>query len=324
MKSGRDKGRHQNQDKNQDKEIKSGLIIKAISGYFYVVTEDKLTYTCRAKGAFRKDNQSPLAGDYIDFEVTPNEDLKGTVSAIKERKNHFRRPQFANLDTLFIIVSIIKPRPNLLNIDKLLAICEYKEIKPVIVFTKVDLVDDDMTKSYEKIYKKTGYEVIKINNDQPDNIDEVKEQIKPFIKDKLCGFAGNTGVGKSSLLNNISPNLGLLTGEISEKLGRGKHTTRCVELFYLEEFGGYVADTPGFGCVDVMYYVMMMKCELVYCFKEFVPYVPECKFRDCTHICESGCAVIQAVKDNIIASERHENYVLLYKEVENLKKDWEK
>lgn len=304
------------------KEIKSGLIYKAISGYYYVLTEDKVVHTCRAKGAFRKAKMPPLVGDYIDFEVTPNEELKGTVSAIKERKNQFRRPPFANLDTLFIIVSITKPRPNYLNIDKLLIICEYKNIKPVLVLTKIDLVDDGEIDKFIEIYKKAGYDVLAINNSQPDNIDEIKEKFKPYIKGKLCGFAGNTGVGKSSLLNNISPELRLMTGEISQKLGRGKHTTRYIELFYLDEFEGYVADTPGFGSVDVMQYVMIMKCDLELCFNEFSPYLNTCKFKNCMHLCETGCSVIKAVEDGIIAEERHENYVYLYREAADLK-EWD-
>lgn len=302
-----------------DKEIKSGLIYKAISGFYYVLTNDKEEYTCRAKGAFRKDKTSPLVGDNIEFEITPNEELTGTVSAINPRKNEFRRPPFANLDTLFIIVSITKPAPNFLNIDKLLIICEYMSIKPIIVLTKIDLQDESIVQEFLEIYEKTGYDVVKINNNQPDNIDEIKETFKPYIKGNICGFAGNTGVGKSSLLNNISPELALLTGEISEKLGRGKHTTRHIELFYLEEFDGYVADTPGFGSVDMMCYAVINKNDLASCFIEFEHYMHECKFNDCMHLCEKGCAVIKAVEEDLIASERHDNYVLLYKECEKLK-----
>lgn len=301
------------------KEIRSGLIFKAISGYFYVLTENKEVYTCGAKGAFRKSKIPPLVGDYIDFEITSNDELKGVISSINPRKNEFRRPPFANLDTLFIIVSINKPSPNFLNIDKLLIICEYKNIKPIIVLTKIDLEDEGVIQEFVNIYEKAGYDVVKINNNQPDNIDEIKETFRPYIKGNICGFAGNTGVGKSSLLNNISPELTLLTGEISEKLGRGKHTTRHIELFYIEEFDGYVADTPGFGSVDMLYYAVIMKQDLASCFIEFEPYINECKFNDCNHLCEKGCAVIKAVEDDVIAYERHENYVFLYKECEKLK-----
>lgn len=302
-------------------EIKTGLIYKAISGFYYVKVENE-SYECKAKGAFRNSNKSPLVGDYVEIEVTPNEDLKGTVSSINERRNEFTRPPFANLDNMFIVVSIVKPSPNILTIDKLLTICEYKDINPIIVITKTDLVEEEVIQKFENIYKKACYDVLRINNNSPDNLEEIKGKIKPYIKDNVSGFAGNTGVGKSSLINNIAPNLQLATGVISKKLGRGKHTTRHVELYYLDEFEGYVADTPGFGSVEVMQYDVIMKDKLELCFREFEPYINNCKFNDCAHLCEKGCAVIEAVNDGIIAKERHESYITLYNDSKKIK-SWE-
>lgn len=302
-------------------ETKTGLIYKAISGFYYVLS-DGVSYECKAKGAFRNENKSPLVGDYVEIEITPNEDKKGTVSQIKERKNEFTRPPFANLDNMFIIVSIVKPAPNLLTIDKLLTICEYKDINPVIVITKTDLAKEEVVAQFEEIYQKSGYDVLRINNNAPDNLEDIKAKLKPYIKGKVSGFAGNTGVGKSSLINNIAPKLELATGVISQKLGRGKHTTRHVQLYYLDEFEGYVADTPGFGSVEVMQYDIIMKDKLELCFREFEPYLNNCKFSDCAHLCEKGCGIVKAVQDGVIAKSRHENYVSLYNEAQKIK-SWE-
>lgn len=302
-------------------EIKTGLIYKAISGFYYVLAEGQ-SYECKAKGAFRNENKSPLVGDYVEIEITPNEELKGTVSTILDRRNTFTRPPFANLDNMFIVVSIVKPSPNLLTIDKLLTICEYKDINPVIVITKTDLTSEDVIDNLEQIYKKACYDVIKLNNVEPENLEEIKAKMKPYIKDSVSGFAGNTGVGKSSLINNIAPNLELATGVISQKLGRGKHTTRHVQLYYLDEFEGYVADTPGFGSVEVMQYDVIMKDKLELCFREFEPYLDKCKFNDCAHLCEKGCAIVEAVANGDIAKQRHENYVTLYNEAQKIK-SWE-
>ncbi len=302
-------------------EIKTGLIYKAISGFYYVKVDNQ-SYECRAKGAFRNANESPLVGDYVEIEVTPNEEFKGTVSSIKQRKNQFTRPPFANLDNMFIVVSIVKPSPNLLTIDKLLTICEFKDINPIIVITKTDLADENTIQEFENIYKKSCYDVLRINNNSPDNLEDIKLKLKPYIKGNVSGFAGNTGVGKSSLINNIAPNLQLATGVISEKLGRGKHTTRHVELYFLDEFEGYVADTPGFGSVEVMQYDVIMKDKLELCFREFQPFIGNCKFNDCAHLCEKGCAIIQALNDGIIAPQRHNNYISLYNESKKIK-SWE-
>lgn len=299
-------------------ERKTGLIYKAISGFYYVLSDGD-SYECKAKGAFRNANKSPLVGDYVEIELTPNEELKGTVCEINERKNEFTRPPFANLDNMFIIVSIVKPSPNFLTIDKLLTICEYKDINPVIIITKTDLADEKLTREFEEIYIKSGFDVLQINNNSPDNLEEFKLKLKPYFQGKVSGFAGNTGVGKSSLINNIAPNLKLSTGVISEKLGRGKHTTRHVQLYYLDEFEGYVADTPGFGSVEVMQYDIIMKDKLALCFREFEPYIDKCKFNNCAHLCEKGCAIVSAVKDGEIPKQRHDNYVTLYNEAQKIK-----
>lgn len=287
-----------------------GIIIKALSGFYYVKCNE-IIYSCRAKGAFRNSNECPLVGDYVTIEL--GEDNTGTVSKIHERKNEFLRPPIANLDKLFIVISTCEPTPNRLNIDKLTAICEYKDIEPVIVITKTDLVDDF---HLLETYKNVGYSTIYLSNVDTNNFEEIHAQ----LNGSLSAFAGNTGVGKSSLLNNIFPDLTLATSHISKKLGRGRHTTRHVELFPVDN--GYVADTPGFGSMDIGKYDIIYKDKLELCFKEFAPHLNQCKFTGCSHTTEKGCAILAAVESGEISASRFESYVALYNDAKNLK-EWE-
>jgi ribosome small subunit-dependent GTPase A len=226
------------------------------------------------------------------------------------------RPPLANIDTLFIVSSIIDPQINTVVLDRLIAIAEYKEIEPVIVFTKVDL--DESYKKYVDIYNKAGFKTIVCDNKTGSGSDEVKS----LLKDKISAFAGNTGVGKSSLLNNIDFSLSLATGETSKKLGRGKHTTRHCELFKCA--GGYIADTPGFSSLDIERCEKIMKNELPHCFREFDDYIYNCKFlNNCSHINDKGCAVRNAVENGIISQSRYNSYVQMYNEVKDIK-EWEK
>lgn len=293
---------------------KQGIIKKAISGFYYVLC-DGVSYECRAKGAFRNSNMTPLVGDNVMIEL--QEDESGTVSAVLPRKNSFLRPPVANIDKLFIIISTCQPSPNMLVIDKLTAMCEYKDIEPIIVITKTDIQHD---LPLFEAYKSVGFKTIYLSNEDTIDFSAVKNELVGCIS----AFTGNTGVGKSSLLNNIFPELILDTAHISKKLGRGRHTTRHVELFDVESSGdiGYVADTPGFGSMDMVKYDIIYKDKLELCFKEFAPYLNKCKFTGCSHTVEKGCAIIEALNNGDIVQTRFESYVALYNEAKNFNK-WE-
>ena len=291
---------------------KAGKILRALSGFYYVKTPDGQEYECRARGLFRKQEISPCVGDQVELEVTG--EGKGQIVTILPRKNHLVRPPVANLDLLVLVVSTCEPAPNLLVLDKLLAIAEYQEIPPAIVLTKSDLEDPSMV---EEIYRKAGYPVFTVSNETGDGVEAVKE----FLTGKVCAFTGNTGVGKSSLLNRIDSRLSLETAQISQKLGRGRHTTRHVQL-YEQPGGGYIADTPGFSAVDLERFQVILKEDLELCFPEFEPYRTKCRFTGCSHTKEKGCAVLAAVEAGEISKSRHESYVSLYEDAKNIK-EWE-
>ena len=289
--------------------METGRITKLVGGLYTVETTDK-SYKCKAKGIFRKDGESPVVGDIVDIE-THSED-EGMISKIHPRKNKLIRPPLSNLDVLFLVVSTCEPRPNYFVLDRLIAICEHKNIEPVIVITKTDLAEYSELKS---VYEKAGFKVFCVNNNEGADI-----EIAEIIKDKVCAFAGNTGVGKSSLLNNIAPDLLLATGEVSKKLGRGRHTTRHVELYSV--LGGYIADTPGFSALETGQYDIILKNELQYCFREFEPYLDGCKFTDCSHTKEKGCVVIEAKNNGEISDSRFDSYCKMYDEAKQIK-EWE-
>lgn len=286
-----------------------GRLIKGIGGFYYVETADGI-YECKARGIFRKKKITPLVGDIVS--ITLNENAENTIDEIYERKNSLVRPPLANLDQLFVVSSVIDPKFNNTVVDRIIAIAEYKKIEPVVVITKIDL--DSSYKKYYDIYSKAGFKVILCDNLKGSGA----EQIKPMLKDKISAFTGNTGVGKSSLLNAVDSNLLIETGETSKKLGRGRHTTRQCQLYNVA--GGYVADTPGFSSLDFERCERIMKEDLPYCFRDFLPYIDSCKFStNCSHINDKGCAVVQAVNDGVISSERHDSYVQLYNEVKDIK-----
>lgn len=289
-----------------------GRLIKGIGGFYYVETAESV-YECKARGIFRKKKITPLVGDIVSISI--NENAENTIDEIKERKNYLVRPPLANIDQLFVVSSVADPAINMSVLDRIIAIAEYKNIEPVIVITKIDL--DNSCKTYFDIYTKAGFKVILCDNKSGVGCDEVKD----LLKDKVSAFTGNTGVGKSSLLNAIDSRLSIETGETSKKLGRGKHTTRHCELYKVA--GGYVADTPGFSSVDFERCEKIMKADLPYCFREFEPYLTDCKFQtNCAHVNDKGCAVVTAVHNGIISKERHNSYVELYNEVKDIK-EWE-
>ena len=288
-----------------------GLITKSIGG-LYTVEASEGIYECKARGVFRKRNISPVCGDRVDFSL--EKDGTGVIDSIGERSSLLIRPPLANLDLLVFVSSTCEPRPNMLLLDKFIAIAEYKKIKPVVVFTKIDKEDPA---EYIEIYDKAGITALSVDN----TTGRGSEEVKALITGKLSAFTGNTGVGKSSLMKHIFPDRDFETGEISRKLGRGRHTTRHIELFKLEG-GGYVADTPGFSSFDTNRYDIIFKDELAACFIEFAKYEGKCRFADCRHIAEKGCAVIEAVSNSEIAPSRHESYVKMYEEA-SLIKEWE-
>jgi len=283
-----------------------GKIIKAISGFYYVKTEDQI-YECKARGSFRNSNQSPLVGD--DVLINADDD-KGVVEEICDRKNSFIRPPAANIDQFIIVVSSKEPKPNYYVIDKLISIAEYKNVQPVLAFTKTDLLMDRDTID---IYQKADFKCIVADYER----DDWKQEFLNLLQGKTSAFIGNSGVGKSTLLNFLDIGLDLKTAQISQKLGRGRHTTRHVELFSLP-FGGYVADTPGFSDVDLHKREGIMKEELAATFREFDPFLGDCRFLDCSHTKEIGCSVLQAVADGNIPKTRHESYMALYEELRPL------
>lgn len=285
--------------------MEKGLILESLGGLYTVETESGIVQL-KARGIFRKDGLSPCAGDRCTVEG-------GVISSIDERKNSIIRPPLANLDVMVFVISTCEPSPNLTLVDKFIAVCEYKSIQPMIAITKVDLKECG---NISDIYGKIGIPTIVCDYSDPASL----EPVKAAVEGKICAFTGNTGAGKSTLLNHIAPELELKTAEISRKLGRGRHTTRVSRLYKL--FGGYIADTPGFSSFETMQYAVILKDELKYCFREFEEYEGKCRFADCNHIGEKGCAVAAAAENGDIAKSRYESYLEMFEEAKNIK-EWE-
>ena len=286
-----------------------GYITKGIGGFYYVKTPEGIV-ECKPRGIFRKQKITPVAGDEVTLET---ENGAAVIAEIAPRKNVFVRPPVANLDVLFLVASTTQPTPSTLVLDKLSAIAVDKGVQPVIVCTKGDLAEAEFLRS---AYEKSTLPFIRIDYGTGAGLDEVKQ----WITGRLCAFCGNSGVGKSTLLNLLVPELELATGETSKKLGRGRHTTRHVELYPVE--GGYVADTPGFSTMDIERYELFRKEELPEGFREFAPYLGECKFTSCSHTCEKGCAVLKAVEEGKISRSRIDSYIAMYNEVKDIK-EWQ-
>ena len=286
----------------------NGIIIKAISGFYYVSDGEK-TYECKARGSFRESGVSPLVGDRVEFEQT--QEKKGLVTAVLPRKSLLSRPPVANIDKLFIVSSYKKPAPNAYIIDKLTALAEYKEIEPIIVFNKCDIGGFE---DWERIYKTAGFKVFTVSAESGEGIEHLKNELKNFVS----AFTGNSGVGKSSILNALFGEMKLETGAVSDKLGRGRHTTRHTELFALPE-GGFVADTPGFSSLEYDCADYEFKENLVYYFRDLKQYADGCRFTSCTHTCEKGCDIIRAVQNGEVAESRHRSYIALFEELKDLK-----
>jgi len=282
--------------------------MKSIGGFYYVRSGEK-EFECKARGSFRKKGSSPVVGDRVVFSV-PEDDGYCAIEELLPRKNKLLRPALCNIDALVIVCSTVDPLPNFQVIDKMTAAAVNNHMEPVIVVSKNDIKNGD---EVARIYRSAGFEVFQC---APGDGDETA-RLLAFLQGKVTAFIGNSGVGKSTLLNSLFPTLSLRTGQISEKLGRGRHTTRVVELFALE--GCYVADTPGFSTVDLQRYEIIDKNELQYCFPEFEPYLGQCQFTSCAHVCEKGCAVLDALREGSIEPSRHDSYVAMYNEVKDIK-----
>ncbi|KGI85093.1 GTPase RsgA [Exiguobacterium mexicanum] len=285
-----------------------GTIIRLQGGFYDVMTEEKQEIRCRARGNFRNRNISPVVGDDVD--IQDQGDGTGYILAVDERSNHLVRPPIANIDQAFLLFSVKEPAFSFHLLDRFLVLIESKQVHPIIVLTKMDLLTESERKTIHEaaaLYRSIGYEVIETSTEDGSGI----EKIRGSFKEKTSVFAGQTGVGKSSLLNAVAPELELATGKISKSLGRGKHTTRHVTLITLAD--GLVADTPGFSSLEFPEELEVE--EMRWCFPEFVERHDDCKFRGCAHLNEPGCAVKAAVEAGEIASTRYENYVTFMAEL---------
>lgn len=289
-----------------------GKITKGVGGFYTVLTDDKKLITCGIKGIFRNKNITPTVGDDV---VVQFKDNGYVISQISERKNMLIRPSVANVSQVLIVMACIKPEPNFLVLDKLTAICEDKNLKVIICFNKTDIADSAKIDKIRKIYEKTPYSIFFINAKNKET-----GSIKDVLYNSTTVLAGPSGVGKSTLLNCISPDFYLNTGEISEKIGRGKHTTRHTELLVLNE-NSYIVDTPGFTNIDMAEIDIE---NLKYCFAEFAEFDGMCKYNSCMHEHEPGCRIKEAVKNNEISQSRYESYINIKNEISSNPRSYKK
>ncbi|SCG83505.1 ribosome biogenesis GTPase [Proteiniborus sp. DW1] len=287
-----------------------GIIIKGIGGFYYVKVENKV-YECRARGLFRKNKTIPLTGDRVLIRVN-EEDNTGYVEQILDRITELKRPPVSNVNQAIIVFAAQKPEPNLWLLDRFLLLASYQELDVIICINKYDLDTDGKADEIYNIYHNAGYKIVKTSCETKQGIDEIKD----LLKDKITVFAGPSGVGKSTLLNNIQSNLKLQTGDISHKTSRGKHTTRHVELIELD-LGGWVVDTPGFSTLDIDF---LNEKELQYYFIEIFDKSNSCRFSGCSHHKEPGCAVKEAVDNGEISKLRYENYLSMLQEIKDIRR----
>lgn len=296
----------------------TGMITKAVGGIYYVDALDGVkqgeNIKCAARGIFRNKGISPSAGDIVTVEL--GENSEPVITQIGERRNFLVRPPLANLDRIVFVNSTAEPSVNRFILDKLVAIADSKGIEPVIVFTKIDL---ETAGELPELYEKIGIPVCMVDNTTGEGADKLRE----LINGRVAAFIGNSGVGKSSLLNVLYPELGLETSHTSKKLGRGRHTTRQVEMYKKNGPNGYIADTPGFSTVDTERYCRISAGELGFAFREFRRFLGECEFSDCAHVKERGCAVREAVSAGEIAQSRYDSYLRMYEEAQKINA-WQK
>lgn len=286
-----------------------GIIIKGIAGFYYVRCEDGMVYECKAKGVFRKDHKKPLVGDYVSMDVLDHDKALGHILEIKDRKNELIRPAVANIDQAMVIFAVAHPDPNLGLLDRFLIQMEHYGIPTVICFNKSDLSSENEIKRLAAIYEQAGYQTIIVSAQDQQNIDAIRN----VLHNKVTTVAGPSGVGKSTIINLLQTGVVMETGAVSEKISRGKHTTRHSELLEIDP-DTFIFDTPGFSSLDVSY---LLPEELEACFPEIVRFHDKCRFLGCAHIHEPDCGVKQALADGEISKERYEDYVNLYAECKN-------
>ena len=287
--------------------MSTGRIIRSLSGFYEVQTAEGMV-TCRARGSLRRTGETPLTGDMVEISV---EKGKGMVEKILPRRNQFVRPAVSNVDALVVFAANVNPVTEPFLIDRVAAIAGDQEVEVILVVNKCDL---DPAVDLVRIYRHAGFQVICASAETGAGVEELRD----LIRGKLVAFTGNSGVGKSSILNRLCPELNLPVGEVSEKLGRGRHTTRHVELYHLGE-ETYVADTPGFSSFDTDQMDVMLKENLQYAFPDFGPYIGKCQFHDCSHRKEPGCAVTAALAAGEIEASRYDSYLKLYEKASQIK-----
>ncbi len=292
----------------------NGKIIKSTGGLYSVENVDGKVYDCRAKGAFRREKITPLTGDNVEFDIVDDE--SGFITDILPRKNSLIRPSAANIDLLVLVIASSSPDPDLFILDKLTAIAHFNGIDVLLVINKCDLKGAD---EIERIYLRSGIDTVCISAKNADGYADKLEAIRKKTKGKTCFFSGASGVGKTSLLNALYPSLSLTTGEISRKISRGKHTTRVTELFKMGE-NTYIGDTPGFSMVDVSGFNLLTLEGLLWSFPDIEKYARGCRYTDCTHVCEDGCGVMEAIERGEVEKTRHDSFVKLYRELKAAKK----
>ena len=289
-----------------------GKIVKGIAGFYYVYVEEAGIYECKAKGVLRKLKVKPLVGDMVEMSVLDEEKKLGNVDEILPRKNELIRPAVANIDMALVIFAAQKPQPNFNLLDRFLCMMEFQHVPVTICFNKLDLITEEEQERLKQIYEPAGYSVIFTSAMEQYHIEELKK----LLSEKTTAVAGPSGVGKSSLINALQDNIQMETGQISEKIERGKHTTRHSELIPISDHT-FIMDTPGFSSMDVPGFE---KEDLWTCYPEFVEYEPFCRFQGCSHIHEPDCGIKNALEEGKISRIRYENYVLLYEELKNIRK----
>lgn len=285
--------------------MQKGIVLSNISD-LYKVESNNIVYDCNARGKFKSNDISPVSGDIVDIDIIDDEKKTGVITKIHDRKNYFKRPKMANLTRIVLVVSMKLPKVDLELLDKQLVFAEYNHVKPIICLNKIDLEDEDKIEYISNIYTQIGYKVIKTNAKEGIGIEKLKKE----LQNNITAFSGNSGVGKSTLINNILETDITLEGEISNKNKRGKNTTTQVKLYKIDE-NSYVADTPGFSTFDVK---EIDKKELARYFIEFRPYLDECEYGDCSHIKEEKCGIKEAVQQGKISKERYDRYCKLWSE----------
>ncbi|MDD3401907.1 MAG: ribosome small subunit-dependent GTPase A [Hespellia sp.] len=289
-----------------------GKIVKGIAGFYYVHVAESGIYECKAKGVFRKEKIKPLVGDNVEIDILDETEKLGNIVQILDRKNELVRPAVANIDQALVVFAVTEPKPHFNLLDRFLVMMESKEIPVVLCFNKVDIASKPEIQQLKDIYQECGYPVIFTSALEDDNIEEVKA----ILQGQTTAIAGPSGVGKSSIINLLQEDIQMETGSISQKIARGKHTTRHSELITIDD-RSYIMDTPGFSS---LYVNEFEKEELKYYFREFADYEGHCRFQGCDHVHEPGCAVKKALEEGRISEVRYKDYLEMYQELQNKKR----